>query len=67
VAYLEDASASENPLRESIAVKVGLKTFCGVGIDHHTLQSAVVFLFRRLNPPLKNLGKEDKNDDARKS
>jgi hypothetical protein len=36
-----------------MAIKVGLKTFCGVGIDHHTLQSAVVFLFRRYNPPLK--------------
>jgi hypothetical protein len=27
------------------------ETFCGVGLDHHTLQSAVVFLCRRANPP----------------
>jgi hypothetical protein len=51
---LTSCRPSENPLRESIAVKVGLKTFCSVGINHHTLQSAVVFLFRRNNPPLKN-------------
>jgi hypothetical protein len=37
--------ASKNPLRESIATKVGLKTFCSVGLNHHTLQSAVVFYF----------------------
>jgi hypothetical protein len=35
--------ALKNTLRESIAVKVGSKTFCGVGLNHHTLQSAVVF------------------------
>jgi hypothetical protein len=43
------------------------ETFCGVGLNHHTLQSAVVFLCRRANPPLKNLRKEDESDDARKS
>jgi CspA family cold shock protein len=37
--------ASKNPLRESIAAKVGLKTFCSVGLNHHTLQSGVVFYF----------------------
>jgi hypothetical protein len=35
--------ASKNPLREAIAFKVWIKTFCSVGLNHHTLQGAVVF------------------------
>jgi hypothetical protein len=54
-AYVVISSESRNPLRESIAAKVGLKTFCSVGLNHHTLQSAVVFLCRRKNPPLKKI------------
>jgi hypothetical protein len=43
-------TASKIPVRESIAFEVGLKTFCSVGLNHHTLQSAVVFLCRRNHP-----------------
>jgi hypothetical protein len=31
-----------------------IKTFCSVGPNHHTLQSAVVFLWRRGNPTCEN-------------
>ena len=40
--YFSSTLAMKNTLRESIAVKVGLINICGVGLNHHTLQSAVV-------------------------
>jgi hypothetical protein len=40
--------APGNPLPETAASTVGLKTFCGVGPNHHTLQSAVVFILALL-------------------
>jgi CspA family cold shock protein len=47
------------PCGKRLPLKLDQRTFCSVRLNHHTLQSAVVFLCLRINPPGKNLRKED--------